>query len=151
MPHFTRQFTNGAPLVIAVLSVTDARAEALTAAGQSVPQMQKMNALIDTGASCTCVDPEIIRALNLAATGSTLMFTPSTGAQGHNCDQYDAKLRIYCSSHQPALEIPLIAVVASQLKIQGIDALIGRDVLEQCLLSYNGSLGFTLSPIRIAN
>jgi len=101
-----------------------------------------MNALIDTGASCTCVDPAIIQALGLSPTGSTLMFTPSTGAQGHVTDQFDASLQIYRTTQEPPLEIPIIAVVASALRVQGIDALIGRDVLQYCLLSYNGMEGF---------
>lgn len=142
MPHFTRQLTNDAPIIRAVLSVTQARADALTGAGQPVPAPQAMTALVDTGASCTCVDPAIIQALGLAVTGSTLMFTPSTGAQGHLTDQYDAKIQIFCSQHQLPLEVPVLPVVASALRVQGIDALIGRDVLQQCLLSYNGQSGF---------
>jgi hypothetical protein len=142
MPHFTRQLTNNAPLLTAVLRVTQARADALTAAQQPVPPMQRMIALVDTGASCTCVDPAIIQALALSPTGSTQMFTPSTGAQGHITDQYDAGLQIYCAMTQAPLEIPIIAVVASDLRVQGIDALIGRDVLQYCLLSYNGQSGF---------
>lgn len=101
-----------------------------------------MNAMVDTGASCTCVDPAIIQSLGLSPTGSTLMFTPSTGAQGHITDQFDASLQIYRTTEEPPLEIPVIAVVASDLRAQGIDALIGRDVLQHCLLSYNGQEGF---------
>jgi predicted aspartyl protease len=142
MPHFSRQLTNNAPMLIAVLEVSQARAKALAAAGQPVPKMQVMSALVDTGASCTCVDPAIIQALGLTPTGSTLMFTPSTGAQGHLTDQYDASLKIYCTRQQVPLEISVIAVVASDLRVQGIDALIGRDVLKFCLLSYDGQSGF---------
>jgi hypothetical protein len=146
MPHFTLQLINNAPLLIAVLNVSQPRANALTAAGQPIPAMQRMTALVDTGASCTCVDPAIIQALNLSPTGSTLMFTPSTGAQGHLTDQFDASLKIYGRTAQSPLEIPVIAIVASALRVQGIDALIGRDVLKYCLLSYNGeSESFTLA------
>lgn len=70
------------------------------------------------------------------------MLTPSTGAQPHITDQYDASLQIYSAMNEPPLEIPVIAVVASELRVQGIDALIGRDVLSRCLLWYNGGLGF---------
>ena len=74
------------------------------------------------------------------------MFTPSTGAQGHVTDQYDASLQIYSAVDEPPLEIPVIAVVASELRVQGIDALIGRDVLRHCLLNYNGEMEiFTLA------
>jgi predicted aspartyl protease len=142
MPHFTRQLTNNAPILLAVLEVAQARAKALADAGQPIPQMQVMQALVDTGASCTCVDPAIIQALGLTPTGSTHIFTPSTGAQGHLTDQYDASLKIYCTMEQAPLEIPVMAIVASDLRVQGIDALIGRDVLKFCLLSYDGQSGF---------
>ena len=142
MPHFTRQLTNDAPICIAVLSITQARADALTAAGQQVPDVQKMTALIDTGASCTCVDPDIIQALSLTPTGSIQVFTPSTGSQAHTADQYDARIQIFCTAHQAPLELPVVPIIASKLKSQGIDALIGRDILAHCLLSYNGQSGF---------
>ena len=70
------------------------------------------------------------------------MFTPSTGAIAHVTDTYDAGLQIYSGVNEPPLEIPTLAVVASHLRVQGIDALIGRDVLGHCLLSYNGQSGF---------
>jgi hypothetical protein len=142
MPHFTRQLTNGAPTIIAVLKVTKARADALIASNQPVPPQQRMTALVDSGASCTCVDPAIIQLLGLAPTGSSLLFTPSTGSKGHITDQFDASLQIYCTTEQSPLELPIIAIVASDLRVQGIDALIGRDVLRYCLFNYNGASGF---------
>jgi len=142
MPHFCRQFTNGAPIILALLRVSQPRAAALTAAGQQIPPAQLMNALVDTGASCTCVDPTIIQALGLTPTGNTSIHTPSTGATPHFTDQYDASLRIYSTTTQPPLEIPLIPVIASDLHAQGIDALIGRDVLRFCLLNYDGQSEF---------
>ena len=39
------------------------------------------------------------------------------------------------------LYIGTVGVIAVQLKYQGIDALIGRDILSQCILQYNGSMG----------
>ena len=146
MPHFTRQLTNSTPLIYAILGVIQARADALKAANQPVPAQQRMNALIDTGASCTCVDPTIIKALGLVPTGSTQMLTPSTGSQPVTTEQYDASLMIYGANQQSPLEIPVMPVVASDLKSQGIDALIGRDVLKFCLLTYNGAIElFTLA------
>ena len=32
-------------------------------------------------------------------------------------------------------------VIASVLSVQGIEALVGRDILDRCLLIYNGSEG----------
>ncbi len=44
---------------------------------------------------------------------------------------------------QPALIVANLAVLSSELlDVQGIYALIGRDVLSKCLLSYDGTTGF---------
>jgi len=50
------------------------------------------------------------------------------------------------ASNSPPLIFQTIPVIASELAIQGIDALIGRDILDQCLFAYNGSAKtFTLA------
>ena len=37
---------------------------------------------------------------------------------------------------------PTIAVTNSDLSIQGLQALIGRDILDRCILIYNGTQEF---------
>jgi hypothetical protein len=72
------------------------------------------------------------------------MLTPSTGAQPHYANVYDVSLILV----HPALQLTMgnVAVAESELMVQGIQALIGRDVLKNCLLVYDGALGvFTLS------
>jgi hypothetical protein len=63
-------------------------------------------------------------------------------------DLYDVSLSIYGADvTQPSLYFSTLAVMASELfAVQGIHALIGRDVLANCFLTYNGSTGhFTLA------
>ncbi len=76
-------------------------------------------------------------------------FTPSTGATPHKAELYDVSLRIYgASATQPALYRGTLAVMAAKdlFAAQSIHALIGRDVLEACLLVYNGTTRqFTLA------
>ncbi len=75
------------------------------------------------------------------------MNTPSTGAQPHTANQYDVSIVIPGpSAGHPAYYIPTLAVVEAQLLLaQGFHALIGRDVLQHCLLHYNGTTNlFTL-------
>jgi hypothetical protein len=62
-----------------VLGVSKPRRDALVAAGQTVPPTQRITALLDTGASCTTVDPSVITALNLQPTGIASVITPTTG------------------------------------------------------------------------
>ena len=72
------------------------------------------------------------------------MLTPSTGGQPHTANQYDVSLVL----RHPNLSLTLwtVAMAESQLLMQGIQALIGRDVLTNCLLVYDGQVGsFTLA------
>jgi predicted aspartyl protease len=49
----------------------------LAAENQPQPSPIQVRALIDTGASHTCVDPSVLRPLNLTPTGSTHVSSPS--------------------------------------------------------------------------
>jgi hypothetical protein len=144
LPYFTLQFSQGAPIVTAFVGVSLARRNALTASHQPVPQPQQIIALIDTGASGTCVDPSVLQALGLSPTGIVPVCTPTTGTAPQNMPQFDILLLIpgASASHVP-LVVPTLAVLGSALHVaQGIHALIGRDVLSRCLMTYDGTSGF---------
>jgi hypothetical protein len=146
MPHFTLTLTQQAPIVVMMVGVSQARHTALTDLNQPIPQPQNIRALIDTGASHTCVDPMVFQALALQPTGSTPMLTPSTGPIPVDADTYDVSIMIPNGPH-PGLIIPNMAVSASELfTAQGFHALLGRDILSRCVLTYNGSVElFTLA------
>jgi predicted aspartyl protease len=137
------QLAPGGPLVDILVGVSQARHDALIRAGLPIPQLVQIRALIDTGASSTCIDPAELQKLGLSPTGIIPVHTPSTGDQAHNLSQYDVSLILL----HPKLQLRLgtVAVVESQLAIQGIQGLIGRDVLTNCLFIYDGATGiFTL-------
>jgi hypothetical protein len=120
----------------------------LEKAHQPVPNPVPIRALVDTGASCTCVDPSVLKdGLKLTPTGSVTVNSPTTGATPHDAEQYDIALYIPSVAGQPVLVFETIPVVSSiLLNAQGFHALIGRDILRLCLLVYNGTLGnFTLA------
>lgn len=148
MPHFTLPFIEEAgPLLNAVVTLSAPRLEAMQKAGLPIPAAVTIRALVDTGASCTCVDPGVFLALGLSPVGSVSVITPSTGNTPHQASQYDIGLMIPPSrtDHQPLI-FPTLAVTESALTHQGIQALIGRDILRDCILEYNGSTGtFTLA------
>lgn len=74
------------------------------------------------------------------------MLTPSTGATPQNAETYDVGILIP-NGQEPPLIIPTLAVCASELYSgQGFHVLIGRDILERCVLIYNGKIPYvTLS------
>lgn len=134
------------PMVMAFVSISLGRHKALTEGAQPLPQPVKIHALIDTGASCTCVDPQVLTDLGLSPTGSTPVVT--VGGTPEDRDQYDVGLAIPGASQDDAfLVFHTIPVIAAPLfAVQGFHALIGRDILGRCVLNYNGSLQqFTLA------
>lgn len=127
------------PVIEIVVGVTQARADALAAAGQAVPNWITARVLIDTGASGTCLDPTIIQPLGLQPTGVIQVQTPSTNGIPHQMLQYD--VRLWVSSPQSGRFFDALPITESHFKSQGIDGLLGRDVLEGCVLITNGEAG----------
>jgi hypothetical protein len=88
----------------------------------------------------------LINSLGLQPTGRVPISTPSTAGGHHLCDQFDISIFIPSSVATNGHLIPAIPVIATHLSSQGIDGLIGRDVLKDCALIYNGSAGtFTIA------
>ena len=144
MPCLTFPLDPNGPLLEVLVGVSKPRSEAIQNAGESLPSPVRVRGLIDTGASCTCIDPSVFESLKIPPTGSVGISTPSTGANHHTCNQYDISLGLV----HPDLvyTIHTLPVVESHLSNQGIGALIGRDVLANCLLVYNGHINaYTLA------
>lgn len=123
------------------IGVSSARRVALTAAQQPVPSPVQVRALIDTGASHTCVDPSIIQPLNLTPSGNVSVHTPTTGGTPANRDQYDISFVILHPQQLSPFVRSTMPIMCTDLLAQGIHALIGRDILQECLFTYNGATG----------
>lgn len=128
------------PLVQVVVSMGRAYAKQLTIAGQMVPPPIGGNALIDTGASSTCIDDDVAQQLQLPAIDAIPIMSASHASTMQNV--YPAHIEFSGSGIQ--IEAP--RVIGAALKGQSIIALIGRDVLQHAVLVYNGTMGtFSLS------
>jgi hypothetical protein len=145
MPHINIAFSGGLPIVDLYVGVSTPRRTALEAANRPVPQFQRARALIDTGASGTCIDKTILTLLQITPTGTVPIHTPSTSGVPVVCEEYDVALGIIHPTKDPMV-LSTVPVIATELASQGIQALIGRDVLAACLFLYDGAGGaFTLA------
>lgn len=139
MPFFTLPIDEEkGPLLNAVVEVSEARAELLRSLGQPIPRRVTVKALVDTGASGTCVDPVVLQQLGVDSKGKTQVLTPSTGANHITVDEYDVSLSVYKTANEVPCKINDLAVIESELNVQGFQVLIGRDFLAKCILHYNG-------------
>ncbi len=139
MPILTIPLSPRGPIVDVMVAVSKPRADALRKASLAVPSPVGARCLIDTGASCTVLDQRVVQSLSLIPTGVVSIRTPSTGTAKLACNQFDVMLAIVLPKpphlHVFSFTLP---VIETDFASQGIDGLIGRDVLSQCVLGYNG-------------
>ena len=84
----------------------------------------------------------MLAQLNLTPTGTTQVNTPTTGNQPVSANTYDVSLAITAMAGLASFVLNTIPIIQSDLQSsQGIQALIGRDVLKLCHLTYDGRNG----------
>ena len=123
------------PLVQVTVSLADAIASELVKQGKYVPPPVQGLALIDTGAGSTCIDEAAAQKLQLPVVNVVNMASASHASSKANV--YPAKFQI--TGLPMTFNAPMS--IGAPLAVQGLIALIGRDLLQHCTLIYNGSLG----------
>lgn len=98
---------------------------------------QTYSAMVDTGASITCINIGLARQIGLQQVSSTLL-----GGVGGQMESpiYAAAIRI------PQFEVVLdpVQIAGVQNPLPGVDILIGRDILRYLHMDYSGSGTFKL-------
>ena len=139
MPHLSGLITPWGPLIHVVVSASGPRVTALTQAGQAAPQPILAKLVVDTGASLTAIDVSILNQLGLSPTGKTPIHTPSTSGSPHQANQYDVGITIFGHNNALAFSNSALPVIDGNFKTQGIDGLLGRDVLATSRMNYSGA------------
>lgn len=127
------------PRLMVAVSLSKQFTNAMVQAGKDMPAMEAKNgwALIDTGASNTCIDEAAASALNLPVVGQTKICSASHDATEKSL------YPIYLEFLGHGVTFDPILAPGAPLAVQGLLALIGRDILSRCLLVYNGQMGMT--------
>lgn len=138
MPQFDLPIGLSGPICSVYVGVSGPRADAMKAAGIAVPAWVHGPFLIDTGASHTVIDPSFVAPLGLVSTGAIMAHTPSTNGAPQAFQQYDVCIFIPGAVQGQGWHVPALAVSEANLAVQGIQGLIGRDLLDQVSMFYNG-------------
>ena len=125
----------GGPTVQVIIGIAQIFADQLLQQGQTLPQPISGNALIDTGASMTCIDDLSAQNLGLPVIDVVQMTSASHAATQQNV--YPIQVQIVGSPIRG--EVP--RAIGANLAVQGLIALIGRDFLQHCTLFYNDFTG----------
>lgn len=136
MPHITYSLSSGRPLIDAYIGLSRSREEAFIKAGQSALSPIHARALIDTGATISCIDTKIIQGLNLTPIGKAQCLTASSGSTPVITDQYDVSILIPLPPMMRFFKD--ILVMVHDLSPQGIQAIIGCDILSKGILIFTG-------------
>lgn len=133
------------PIVPVEISIPSSLAEVYTKKNRAIPQPKSGWALIDTGATKSCVDDKVLIQLGVNPIDRTTIH----GSGGkHEVNVFPAHMRF---PTMPGFELEFSSAIgvniqAQQVNNQPIIALLGRDILSRCLFVYNGTLGiFTIS------
>lgn len=107
-------------------------------AGAAIPGPLSVPALLDTCAQVTCVDPSVIARLGASPALVTMANLAAMSGLAPTL-RYELALTVGDPATATSLlEVPDLEVLEVPLAGLGYEALIGRDVLAQCVLVYDG-------------
>jgi hypothetical protein len=144
MPFLTFPIDQSGVLIDLYVALSSPRIDVLKASGMSYPTPVKARAMIDTGAAVSSISPGIATHLGLVPSGKMAICSATTGSGSQECNLYDVCLAfMYPSVKVLGVNIPVVELDLSTI---GIDALLGRDMLCQCLCIYDGQrASFTMA------
>lgn len=110
-------------------------ADALQRENRPVPVPIKGLALVDTGASVSCIDTNTARQLKLPVVGTVIM------ASASHANTPTAVHPIQIKIQNAPVSFGAPRAMCANLANQGFIAIIGRDILSLCTMYYNGPAG----------
>jgi predicted aspartyl protease len=123
------------PCIVVAISAPRFEIEEGRSVGLEYPEPYRVRALIDTGASVTVINPQLVRTCKLRHTG----FAEIVAAGGSG--RYQELAAAISFPETDLSGIDLIRVVACPIVRQPVSCLIGRDILRRWTFTYDGTTG----------
>ncbi len=139
MPYLSGPILTGGPVLDVIVSVPVARVALLQRHGFAVPGPVHVRALIDTGATLSAFAPRVFAALDLRSVDRIEVLTPSTRPDApHSFERYQVALALVAEGRSCPFPETLVMSADCWLEDEGMEALIGRDILDHCFFQYLG-------------
>jgi hypothetical protein len=137
MPHLTFSTSPDGPALPVRIGVDGKNMADLHATGQTIPPPLALRGLIDSGTDITCVAPWVLRQLGLVSAGSS---STQTAGGSVKVNLFDVSVTISGPAGKagPMLVRDQLIVMELTQALPNIDALIGRDILNDCLFILDG-------------
>ena len=126
------------PRVPVHIALSQRHAQVCAERGTPPPPTVSGLALIDTGASMSCIDINAAEEAELPIVGEAQMSSTTTAQGGVTVPVYEAQMVIPINN---VFVFDLQQALGASLHDQGIAALIGRDILKAGVFVFNGSAG----------
>ena len=144
MPHINVMIGSDGAVIDAAVAVGQVWREELVLRGKAPPPPVTVRALIDTGADITAIHPRILQQFGGRPIGSARIRRPGLGSGYELAPLYEVQLSI--GGANPGIPWIAARVAGVPPSTRTVLALMGRDILRQCTMFYNGPRGeLTLS------
>jgi hypothetical protein len=121
------------------VGISDGWRQQLWKKSRSEPPAVFATFLVDTGSDSSMVDEQIMRTLGLSAVNQREVLTSESQGQAKICNVYDIGLEIPNGGSAP-WKISSVEANGRPLMSESVQGVLGRDVLSQVVLIYNGPL-----------
>jgi hypothetical protein len=142
MSYVTGSLIQGWAIVDVLVGVSGPRRSLLQKHKFPIPAAVHMRALIDTGASISGFSSRVFQELSITPVSKLDVLTPSTPPNSpHICDVYDVSLSLVANESPRAFPDARVMVADCWLPNEGIEALLGMDILKFCFFQLMGPEG----------
>lgn len=139
MPYLTGPIVPSGAVIDVLVGVSQPRRLLFAKHHFPIPEPVAVRAMIDTGASISGFQPGVFQSLDLTAVSTGLILTPSTLPDApHECELFDVSLSLIAAGVAHPFPDSRVMAADCWLEGEGIDALIGRDILDRCFFQYVG-------------